>query len=225
MNRLFKIAAFACVLTVGFTACEKDNKTPEDETEQEYQAKVMVKDGETKDLTEVSTTANTEGTISRDGDRYALRNFRQFVIEEDEITEDVATAFYFDFKENDAVEAEEAPLIWTAESRAIGVEPNVAKGYSLSYVDKAFASVTVEDDFVALEEIGIAFSPAMVGWATYDMSTHTIKAIADRTLVLSKDGEPQFKFQIRSIYSDETPNNEVGPTNFVYFSVDYQEFK
>src|SRR5690606_33720202 len=106
MNRLLKITALACVLTIGFSACEKDNNTPEDETDQEYQAKVMVKDGETKDLADVSTTANTEGTISRDGDRYALRNFRQFVIEEGEITEDVATTFYFDFKENDAVEAE-----------------------------------------------------------------------------------------------------------------------
>lgn len=213
MNRLFKITALACVLTIGFTACEKDNNTPEEEVE-------------IKDLAQESATINSEGTVRREGSLYELRNFRQFVVDEDgSVTEEVATTFYFDFKKNDAVEAADAPLIWTAESRAIGVAPNIAGGYSLSYVDKAFASVTVEDDFTALEEIGIAFSSAMVGWATYDMSTHTIKAIEGRTLLLSKDGTPQFKFQIRSIYSDETPNNEVGPTNFVYFSVDYQEFK
>lgn len=225
MNRLLKITALACVLTIGFTACEKDNNTPEDETDQEYQAKVMVKDGETKDLADVSTTVNTEGTISRNGDRYALRNFRQFEMEEGEVTEDVATAFYFDFKENDAVEAEDAPLIWIAESQEIGVRPNTEKGYTLSYIDKAFASVSVEDEFISVEKMGLAFSPVAIGWATYSFQTHMIEAVADRTLMLSKDGEPQFKFQIRSIYSDETPNQEVEATNFIYFSVDYQEFK
>lgn len=225
MNRLLKITALACVLTIGFTACEKDNNTPEDETDQEYQAKVMVKDGETKDLADVSTTVNTEGTISRNGDRYALRNFRQFEMEEGEVTEDVATAFYFDFKENDAVEAEDAPLTWIAEAMEMGVQPNTAKGYTLSYIDKDFASVTVEDDLIDVEKMGIALFPGAIGWATYNMGTHMIEAVEDRTLVLSKDGEPQFKFQIRSIYSDETPNQEIGPTNYIYFSVDYQEFK
>jgi hypothetical protein len=78
MNRLFKITALACALTVGFTACDKDDELP---LEQEYQAKVMVKDGESKDLANVSTTINTEGTISRKGSLYSLRDFRQFTID------------------------------------------------------------------------------------------------------------------------------------------------
>ncbi len=223
MNKLFRIAAIACFITVGFTACEKDNHISDDDTDQEHQPKVVVKDGETKDLVNVSTTSNTQGTISRDGERYALRNFRQFAIEDGKVTENVATTFYFDFKENDAVDAEEAPLIWIAESQAMGVEPNTAKGYSLSYIDKRFGAVRADDDFTAVEKMGIAFAPGATGWATYNMQTHTVEAVAGRTLVLLKDGEPQFKFQIRSIYSDETPNKESGPTNYIYYAIDYQD--
>src|SRR5690606_40818226 len=82
MNKLFRVAAIACFITVGFTACEKNNHMPDDDTDPEHQPKVVVKDGETKDLANVSTTSNTQGTISRDGERYALRNFRQFVMED-----------------------------------------------------------------------------------------------------------------------------------------------
>ncbi|RZF61353.1 HmuY family protein [Sphingobacterium corticibacterium] len=223
MNKLFRIALLACFITVGFTSCEKDNSMPDEDTDQEHQPKIIVQDGETKDLADVSTTSNTQGTISRYGERYTLRNFRQFVVEDNEATENVATTFYFDFKENDAVAAEDAPLTWIAEAREMGVQPNTAKGYTLSYIDKRFGAVTADDEFTTVEKMGIAFAPTAIGWATYNMQTHTVEAVAGRTLVLSKDGEPQFKFQIRSIYSDETPNNESGPTNYIYYTVDYQD--
>jgi len=64
MNRLFTTAALLCALSLGFTSCSKDDDKVE-QVEPEYQAKVMVKDGETVDLTKVSKTINTQGTIKR----------------------------------------------------------------------------------------------------------------------------------------------------------------
>lgn len=75
------MTVLACVITVGFTACDKDDKPAQEE--KEYQAKVMVKEGETVDLTKVSKTKNSEGTINRKGQIYSVRNFRQFTLGED----------------------------------------------------------------------------------------------------------------------------------------------
>lgn len=223
MNKLFTATALVCALTFGFTSCDKDNETP---TEQEYQAKVMVKNGETKDLVTVSTTANTSGTIQRNGEVYSLRNFRQFTLDTDgKPTTTVSTAFYFDFKENDAVAETESPITFVAQAQAMGLKPNTEKGYSLAYIDKAFNQVVTTDQFINIAEIGIAFSPTAIGWASYDMTDHTVKPVSGRTIILLKNEKPTFKIHLRSIYSDETPNKEKGPDNYIFYSVDYQEFK
>lgn len=227
MNKLFKIAALAYTLIVGFTSCDKD----EAPVHQEYQARVMVKDGETKKLADVSVSINTEGTISRHGAVYSLRNFRQFIIGEDSaVTENVAPQFYFNFKENDGVSAEDAMLTLNATQRNMDVVSNTSRGYTLSYIDKAFESVTAADNFTAAPDnkVGIVtpFSPeGTIGWSNYDMSVHHILPIANRTLIVSKDGALLFKFRINSIYSNETPNKESASDNYVYYSVDYQGFK
>jgi len=228
MNNLFKIAAMACMVTLGFTACEKDDKNPE---KQEYQAKVMVKSGETKNLADVSTTDNTEGMISRSGDVYSLRNFRQFTIDDSDLpTTTAANSYYIDLKENDGTNETDAALTMNATQRDMDIIANASKGYTLSYIDKAFETVAATDEFIALEDnkLGILtpFSPeGSIGWANYDMSVHHILAIEGRTLILSKDDEALFKFRVNSIYSDETPNKESASDNYVYYSIDYQEFK
>jgi hypothetical protein len=227
MNRLFKITALACALTVGFTACDKDDELP---LEQEYQAKVMVKDGESKDLANVSTTINTEGTISRKGSLYSLRDFRQFTIDEDgKATETAAKDFYFDFKENDGTDDTESPITIPA-TTAAKLIANADKGYTLYYIDKAFESVTASDDFLAAAEntLGLqsSYTPNVIGWANYTGGpNHQVLPVEGRTIVLFKDGEPYFKFRINSVYSNEQPEQEVAPTNYFYYSIDYQEFK
>ncbi|PRD55809.1 hypothetical protein [Sphingobacterium gobiense] len=227
MNKLFKIATLAFTL-VGFAACNNDDEVS---LEQEYQASVMIKDGETKDLANVSATINTQGTISRSGSVYSLRNFRQFTINEDgAVTEAVAPLFYFDFKENDGVDAGDAVLTLNATQRDMDIISNTTKGYTLSYIDKAFESVVVTDNFTSApdEKVGIVtpFSPeGAIGWSNYDMSVHHIVAIANRTLILSKGNTALFKFRVNSIYSNETPNKESASDNYVYYAVDYEEFK
>ncbi|WP_140938314.1 hypothetical protein [Sphingobacterium lumbrici] len=229
MNKLFKISALACALTVGFTACDKDDKNPE-EVEQEYQAKVMVKDGETKDLANVSTTVNTEGTIHRSGDVYALRNFRQFTIGENgSATETAATNFYFDFKENDGVDAANSPLILPA-TTAAKLIANADKGYTLYYIDKAFEEVSPNDDYLPAAEntLGLqsAYAPNVIGWASYTGGPkHQVIPVENRTIVIFKDGKAFFKLRVNSVYSNGEPEKEEAPTNYFYYSIDYQEFK
>src|SRR5690606_28215122 len=104
-------------------------RSSEAPVDQEYQARVMVKDGETKKLADVSVSINTEGTISRHGAVYSLRNFRQFIIGEDgAVTENVAPQFYFNFKENDGVSAEDAMLTLNATQRNMDVVSNTSRG-------------------------------------------------------------------------------------------------
>lgn len=231
MNKLFKMTALACALTVGFTACDKNDEIPlEQEQDQDYQAKVMVKDGETKDLAEVSTTINTEGTISRNGNVYALRNFRQFTIDGDgDVTTTVATNFYFDFKENDGTNDTETPLIIPA-TTAAKLIANEDKGYTLYYIDKAFETVTINDDFIAAAEntLGLqsSYTPDVIGWASYTGGPkHQVIPVENRTIVIFKDGKAFFKLRINSVYSNEEPEKEEAPTNYFYYSIDYQEFQ
>ncbi|WP_437917724.1 hypothetical protein [Sphingobacterium sp. LRF_L2] len=223
MNKLFKIAALACALTVGFTSCSKDDDV-EDTTTPEYEAKVMVKDGETVDLATVSTTANTQGTLKRTGDVYSLRNFRQFTIGEDgAATTTAASTFFFDFKENDATD-DEGPIGF-ANTLSSAIAVNVESGYSLYYIDKAFDEVTSTDTFIEVEGGSFGLNYSALGWLNYDRSTHVITPVADRTLVVFKDGKAYFKFRVNSVYSDETAASDYAPTNYFYYSIDYQEFK
>lgn len=226
MNRLFKIAAVACALTVGFSSCSKD----EEPVEQEYQAKVMVKNGETKDLASVSTTVNSVGTLSRNADVYALRNFRQFTVGEDgKATTTAAGTFYFDFKENDGTDATGVVELPNS-TRSANLKVNTTAGYSLSYIDKAFADVTASDSFTAAANgsLGLqsTYTPNVIGWLDYSGApNHQVNPVAGRTLIVSKDGKALFKFRVNSVYSNETMEREVAPSNYFYYSIDYQEFK
>ncbi len=227
MNRLFTTAALLCALSLGFTSCSKDDDKVE-QVEPEYQAKVMVKDGETVDLTKVSKTINTQGTIKRTGNTYSLRNFKQFSIGEDgKATTTAAQTYYFDFKENDGQQTTDAPLTLIAQQRVMDVIANTAKSFTLSYIDKAYETVNSADQFVALTDnkAGIVIGSTGIGWAGYNTTTHHVIAVKDRTFILSKDGKPYFKFRVNNVYSDETPNKAIASDNYVFYSIDYQEFK
>lgn len=228
MNKLFKIAALACVLTIGFSSCSKDEV--EVEVEQEYQAKVMVKDGETVDLTTASTLKGNTGTIKRTADVYALRNFRQFTLDADgAATTTAADNFYFDFKENEGTD-NQGPVVLPNSTRSANLKVNTELGYTLSYIDRAFEEVTATDSFTEAADgsLGLqsTYTPNVIGWLDYSGSpNHTVTPVANRTLIVFKEGKAQFKFRVNSVYSNETPEKEVAPTNYFYYSIDYQEFK
>jgi len=230
MNKLFTTAALVCALSLGFTSCSKDDDKVE-QVEPEYQAKVMVKDGETVDLTKVSKTINTQGTIKRTGKTYSLRNFRQFTIDEDgKATTTAAETFYFDFKENDGLSAADFVVSINAKGTNVDFVTNSTKGYTLSYIDKAFEEVKANDQFIAATNnlLGLqsAYAPNVIGWSNYTGSpNHQILAVTNRTLIISKDNRPFFKIRMNSVYENEKPEQEIAPRNYYFYSIDYQEFK
>jgi len=227
MNKLFTTAALLCALSLGFTSCSKDDDKVE-QVEQEYQAKVMVKDGETVDLKKVSKTINTQGTIKRTGKIYSLRNFRQFTIGEDgKASTKQETIFYFDFKENDAIAKENMMVSINATRSNVDFKTNQGKGYTLSYIDKAFDEVVVADKFIATEGNVLGLQPIVkIGWADYTGGpNHQVAAVKNRTLIIAKDGKPFFKIRMNSIYENEKPERDIAPENMHFYSIDYQEFK
>lgn len=227
MNTFLKISAMACAVTIGFSACSKDDKDP---VVQEYAAKVYLKDGESKDYTKVSTTKNTEGAISRKGTVYAVRNLRQFELDADgKVSSKAASNYFFDFKENDATTEADAMVVLPATTAAI-LKSNTSKGYSLSYINKAFETVTAKDEFTAAKDnlLGLESKHAkdVIGWLTYTSSpNHQVLPVVDRTIIILKDGKALFKFRVNSVYSNGAPEKEVAPTNSFFYSIDYQEFK
>ncbi|MCS4226075.1 hypothetical protein [Sphingobacterium sp. BIGb0165] len=230
MNKLFTTAALLCALSLGFTSCSKDDDKVE-QVEQEYQAKVMVKDGETVDLKKVSKTINTQGTIKRTGKIYSLRNFRQFTIGEDgKATTTAAETFYFDFKENDGISKADFVVSINAKGSNVDFVTNNSKGYTLSYIDKAFDEVKATDEFTAAKNnlLGLqsTYAPNVIGWANYTGApNHQVLAVANRTIIVLKDNKPFFKIRMNSVYENETMNREVAPNNYFFYSIDYQEFK
>lgn len=230
MNKLFTTAALVCALSLGFTSCSKDDDKVE-QVEPEYQAKVMVKDGETVDLTKVSKTINTQGTVKRTGKTYSLRNFRQFTIGEDgKATTTAAETYYFDFKENDGLSKADFVVSINAKGSNVDLITNNSKGYTLSYIDKAFHEVKATDEFTAAKNnlLGLqsTYAPNVIGWADYTGSpNHQVLAVANRTIIISKDAKPFFKIRMNSVYENETMNREVAPNNYFFYSIDYQEFK
>ncbi|WP_312336403.1 hypothetical protein [Sphingobacterium sp.] len=235
MNRLFTTAALLCALSLGFTSCSKDDDKVE-QVEPEYQAKVMVKDGETVDLTKVSKTINTQGTIKRTGNTYSLRNFKQFTMGEDGKATTTASAdYYFDFKENDAT-SDADKMLSLSGTAAVTLKTNTEKGYTLSYIDKSFDQVQASDQLISIEnnasEIYKMIIPPATqtirtesGWCNYSLVNHIVTVVENRTLVISKDKKPLFKIRMNSIYSDGKPNADEKASNMVFYSIDYQEFK
>ncbi|WP_286727596.1 MULTISPECIES: hypothetical protein [Sphingobacterium] len=230
MNRLFTTAALLCALSLGFTSCSKDDDKVE-QVEPEYQAKVMVKDGETVDLTKVSKTINTQGTIKRTGNTYSLRNFKQFTIGEDgKATTTAAQTYYFDFKENDGLNASDFIVSINAQPTNVDFITNAIKGYTLSYIEKPFDEVKSTDQFLVAKDnlLGLqtSFAPNVIGWADYTgKPNHQIVAVANRTIIISKEGKPFFKIRMNNVYENETMNREIAPNNYFFYSIDYQEFK
>ena len=227
MNKLFKTAAFAVVLAIGFSSCSKDS----DNDAPEYAAKVTLKDGETKQLSTAASAKNTEGTISRKGNVYAIRDLRQVTITEaNGTTKTTANAnYFFDFKENDATAEADGMVYFPTNSRAPILKSNEAKGYTLSYIDKAFETTSAKDQFTAVSEKGLGLNgfpnAEVIGWLNYARSTSIVTPVTNRTYVISKAGKALFKFRVNSVYSNEKPEKDAEATNYYFYSVDYQEFK
>ncbi|MNG83463.1 hypothetical protein D3C87_543210 [compost metagenome] len=230
MNKLFTTAALLCALSLGFTSCSKDDDNVII-TEQEYQAKVSVKDGETVNLANISRTSNSQGTINRKGNVYSLRNFKQFIVGDDnKATTTAATTYYFDFKENDGASNNNFMIYVNAKGSNVDLATNSLKGYTLSYIDKAFDEVKASDQFIAATNnlLGLqsAYAPNVIGWANYTGApNHQVLAVANRTIIVLKDNKPFFKIRMNSVYENETMNREVAPNNYFFYSIDYQEFK
>lgn len=238
-----KLLSTALILAVGFSACSK-NDDPIPVEPEEYQARVMVKDGETINLEKVAYTELTEGTIAREGNIYSLRDFRQNkeVPKLDEEGEQVLddneepvmelaskSRFYFDFKENDAADEDNFIVSLGGDTRDIDLTVNTEKGYGLAYIDAGFEGVKTDDNFTNAEDnkLGLKspYTPDVEAWANYTGGpNHQVHPVDGRTYILTKDGKAFFKFRINSVYSGEEPEREEAPGNYFFYSIDYLEF-
>ncbi|MFZ4863297.1 hypothetical protein ACL9RF_14060 [Sphingobacterium sp. Mn56C] len=224
------LAAVALALTISFgtLSCSKDKDNDNQEVVvPEYNAKVKVKDGETVDLIKVSVSKDVQGTLTRIGNRYKLREFRQGVLNDNKTAVGTPNAsFYYDFKENDGT-TNDGALSLAGAGRNYIMQANLSKGYKLAFIDKSFDQVTATDSFTEAAEGKLGLNSATTaGWITYSGNpNHQLIPVANRTFIILKDNKPQFKFVVNSTYSNEKPEKEVQPTNYYFYSIDYQEFK
>lgn len=233
----FSIIALASIITAGISSCSKDKDHTTIPIEEEYDARVIVKEGQHVNLSDVSNYKFIEGTLSRKNNVYSLRDLRVLEEIEEEVdgetilVKKASTTYGFDFKENDVNSNEEAALTFSASTRN-NLQVNLEKGYRLYYINKPFESVNANDTFIEAEDGTMGFEGTFFphnegkGWAVYTGNpTHQIVPVENRTIVLFKEGKPIFKFRINSVYSGEQPEKEIAPNNYFYYSVDYQEFK
>lgn len=214
IKQLFAATAIASVLSFSFVSCSDDD---------DFNPEAVLT---TKDLSKDSKTNNSKGTVTEKASGvFELRNFNQLTVtEEGTATSEKASVYYFDFASNDASTAEAAPIKLNATQRVIDHVPNIAAGYSLSYIEKAFELVKANDEFTAApnDKLGLAFGGSQ-GWASYSGApAHRVDAKKDFTMIVMKDNKAVFKYRVNSIYEDEKPNKDVEPDNMVFYSIDYQ---
>lgn len=241
-NQKTKFLSAALILAVGFSACSKNEDIIPD-----YDARINIENGVTVDLSDKSSVDNVTGKITRQGQVYQLRDFqitdgipveqKDFlgnpILDEDGNPVKAETSleiFHFDFKENDAATESNYLVSFGATTSKANLLVNTDKGYGLSYIDKAFENVNANDTFTEAEDnkldLRTAYTPDVEAWLEYTGGPkHQVLPIEGRTYILTKDGNPFFKFRVNSVYSGEKPEKEEAPGNYFYYSIDYQEFK
>lgn len=224
MNKLFTTAALVCALSFGFTSCSKDD----DNTMQVETPKVI------KNLKNNSKTDFTQGELTVKNDIFSLKNFKQFAVSEDgKPTAEAAKIYYYNFSENDGTDIRTNMISLSGDTK-VTVTANAANGYTLSYIDKTFNDVVATDKFTAISTNSSSIYKMKFGgkesvrsesgWCNYDGdNNHLVTAQENRTLIISKHGRPFFKLKMNSIYENEKANESAN--NFVFYSIDYQEFK
>lgn len=241
-----KFLSAALILAVSFSACSTDDDIAP-QPEPEYEARIMIEDGATVDISDKSVVDNVTGKITREGQVYQLRDFqitdgipveqKDFlgnpILDEngDPVTKESSLdIFYFDFKENDAATEDDYLVTLGASTSTANLLVDTVNGYGLSYIDKAFESVNANDTFTEAEDnqLGLRtpYTPDVEAWLEYTGGpNHQVLPVEGRTYILTKDGKPYFKFRVNSVYSGGEPERERAPGNYFFYSIDYQEFK
>lgn len=226
-----QIAVAVLLGLVTFSSCSKDDAVNPSLPLQNESA-IVIPDGVTRNYEVYSAVNGTKGTVSRAGAVYAVRNFAQGNISGGgtDDTWAISGTYYFDFSQNDGSDINAYQITFTG-SASGDIKARTGAGYSLAYIDKAFASVTASDSFTAATSNTIGINSIVRptgstvygnGWYNYNLTTHIVTAQTGRTLVLLQNGTPKFKFKINSLYTGETPNAPVAATNYPYYSFDYQ---
>ncbi len=228
-----QIAVAVLLGLVTFSSCNKDEVVNPSLPLQNESA-IVIPDGVTRNYEVYSDVNGTKGTVSRAGSVYAVRNFAQGNISGGgtDSTWAISGTYYFNFTQNDGATDANYQITFTG-SASGDIKARTTGGYTLAYIDKAFASVTASDSFTAATSNTIGINSVVRptgstvygnGWYNYNLTTHIVSAQAGRTLVLLQNGTPKFKFKINSLYTGETPNAPVAATNYPYYSFDYQAF-
>lgn len=228
-----QIAVAVILGLVTFSSCNKDEAVNPSLPLENETATVVVPNGQSRDFEIYSQVGGTKGIISRTGNVYAVRDFAQGDISGGgtDDTWAISGTYYFDFSQNDGATNANYQITFTG-SASGDIKARTGAGYTLAYIDKAFASVVASDSFTAATSNTIGINAITLptggtntygnGWYNYNLTTHIVTAQAGRTLVLLQNGTPKFKFKINSLYTGETPNAPTAATNYPYYSFDYQ---
>ncbi|HLT32387.1 MAG TPA: HmuY family protein [Aquaticitalea sp.] len=76
-------------------------------------------------------------------------------------------------------------------------------------------------DITAFNEDSSTDGLAIQDWYTYDGQRHMINPTPGKILVIRTHDNKYAKMEITSYYENETPNAEIAPTNFQYYTFNY----
>ena len=110
-------------------------------------------------------------------------------------------------------------LVNGGESTANG-QPNRtgnAAGYIVSDIFNDLLEVSIE----SFNQDNATSGLAIQNWYTYDGDNHMIYPTAGKVLVIRTHDNKYAKMEITSYYEDETPNAEIAPTNYQYYTFNY----
>lgn len=174
--------------------------------------------GVEEDITNGGGTIMLDASVS---DLYHVYDFYQGdTSAEPEDPHDIASTYYFSLEDNEGGSSTSFDLEFTGTANG-NIYPG--SGSTLAYVDKAFSAVTASDYNSANEKTYFGYNTTgSVGWYNYNISTHIVTAVADRTMIL-KNGSDYYKIAIISLYEGAAPDTTYAASDYPYFTFDYQK--
>lgn len=173
------------------------------------------------------THPNTKGTLALVSGVYQARNFHQGTVQNlTDTTQWAVKAGKYFYKlgtTNDGADSTDVNYDFKFQGSATGDFVANPSKYTLGYVDQAFSSVTASTSFTSVASGVLGYNrTGVAGWYNYNISTHIVSAVQNRTILLIEDGTPVYKIRINSIYKDGAPDTPTAATDYPYFSFDYQ---
>ncbi|GAA0525879.1 hypothetical protein GCM10009415_03970 [Chitinophaga japonensis] len=174
------------------------------------------------------THANTKGTLALVSGVYQARNFHQGTVQDLVDTTQWANKagkYFYKLSTNDGTDSTDSNYDFKFQGSATGDFVVNTSRYTLAYIDLAFGSVSASTTGYTTVSSGVLGynTTSVPGWYNYNILTHIVTAVPNRTILLIEDGTPVYKIRINSIYKDGAPDSGFAATDYPYYSFDYAE--